>query len=126
MYGLPMAHNTISLIVHQCCGATFDEYFNEFMRFLRTSNQWKAVAAELSTYLLVNRLQAYGCAWDKHEMSLEWQVTVFQIQGVPPDHSLCPLDANNKLMWVPMDQVLMCRYLKKSGQASSMELYKSL
>ena len=103
MYGSCMVHNTTHLILCQCCDAIFDEYSNDITHCRRTSDQWKAVAAEFSSRwnfhhtlgAIDGNHVANRCPKNGGSLYLSYKVFHWIILFVF-------VDANYKFMWVDM------------------------
>ena len=126
MYGLRVAHNSISRIVRQCCDAIF-----EVMHCPRTTDQWKAVATEFSSRW--NFHHTFGAIDGKHvaiRCHNNGGSLYFNYRGFHSIILFVIVNANYKFMWVEVgvnrsSSVPRPLTSLHIGQASSMVPYRS-
>lgn len=49
MYGFQIAHNTISLVVHDVCQAVIEEYAEETIGCPTTPEEWQEIATQIGS-----------------------------------------------------------------------------
>ena len=103
MYGFRVAHNSISRIVCESSDVSFDENSDEVMHCPRISAEWKAVAAEFSSWF--NFQQTLGAIDGKH-VAIRYPrnggLLYFNYKGFHSIILFALVDANCKFMWVDL------------------------